>query len=357
VNKVSILARIIVVSLILNGCSSVSYLTHTTSGHLELMSKRQKIEQALEDENISTETKIELQRALKIRAFASNELALPDNNSYLSFVSLERDYVTWVVFASAEYSLDPVSWCFLIVGCIPYRGYFSEDKAQEFSLTMLDQGYEIYIAPVPAYSTLGWFDDPLLSTMLNQGETVTANYIFHELAHQQIYISGDPGFNEAFASAVADLGVIRWLQAEHDSEALRAYRRRLEIKKQVYEYTHAFRVRLKEIYAADNVPDTMQAQKSDAFMNYKAGIKQLVSQHGGSKKYSDWLLKDLNNAKLGAMATYQELVPAFKSLFERCDNNFELFYQVVASMKALDNEQRRLQIDSNDCTQTKRANF
>ena len=321
------------------------------------MSKRQKIEQALDDETISAETKKELQRALKIRTFATEELALPDNNSYFSYVNLDRDYVTWVVFASAEYSLDLKNWCFLIVGCIPYRGYFSEEKAQRFSLTMLDQGYEIYIAPVPAYSTLGWFDDPLLSTMLKQGETVTASYIFHELAHQQIYISGDPGFNEAFASAVAELGVIRWLHAEHDSGVVNVYLRRLKIKKQVYEYTHAFRTRLNEIYAADIDIPVMQEQKKAAYKDYEAGIERLVSQLGGSKNYSEWLLKDLNNAKLGAMSTYQELIPAFKSLFKRCDNNFELFYQAVASMKALDHKQRRLQINSVECIPAQRVDF
>ena len=313
------------------------------------MSKRQKIEHALEDENISFETRKELRQALKIRTFASDELALPDNNSYLSFVNLDRDYVTWVVFAAPEYSLQPVNWCFLIVGCIPYRGYFSEEKAEQFSQTMMDQDYETYIAPVPAYSTLGWFDDPLLSTMLNQGETVTASYIFHELAHQQIYIAGDPGFNEAFASAVAELGVVRWLQSENNSTDLKKYLQRLKIKKQVYKYTHAFRERLNEIYAEDADLDKLKAQKQDAYMSYRSGITHLVSQLGGTKNYSAWLLKDLNNAKLGAISTYQELVPAFKFLFDHCHQDFELFYEAVARMKALDNDQRRSALSKGVC--------
>ena len=321
------------------------------------MSKRQKIEHVIDDENTSAETKIELQRALKIRAFASDELALPDNDSYLSFVSLDRDYVSWVVFAAPEFSLKPVSWCFWIVGCVPYRGYFSEDKAQVFSMTMVDEGYEIYIAPVPAYSTLGWFDDPLLSTMLNQGETITANYIFHELAHQQVYIPGDPGFNEAFASAVAELGVIRWLQAEDDKDILSNYLRRLKLKKQIHEYTLSFRQRLNEIYATDISREKMLADKNSAYRDYEIRLKQLVQRFGGSESYSDWLLKDLNNAKLGAMSTYQELVPAFKSLFRHCNNNFELFYKIVASMKSLDKEQRRHHLNLNKCVLAKRDEY
>lgn len=321
------------------------------------MSKRQKIEHVIDNENTSAETKKELQRALQIRAFASDELALPDNNSYLSYVSLQRDYVSWVVFAAPGYSLKPVNWCFWIVGCIPYRGYFSEDKAQAFSITLQDQGYEIYIAPVPAYSTLGWFDDPLLSSMLKQGETVTANYIFHELAHQQIYISGDPGFNEAFASAVAELGVMRWLQAVDNSEALNRYLRRLEIKMQLYEHTRAFREQLNNIYEAGTSQEQMQAEKTTAFENYKMTVTHLVKQLGGSRNYSDWLLKDLNNAKLGAMSTYQELIPAFKSLFRQCDSNFELFYKIVASMESLSQDQRRQHLNMGKCEIASRDDY
>ena len=313
------------------------------------MGKREKIENVLQDENTDAKTKEELRKAVKIRAFASKKLYLPDNKSYLSYVALDRDYVSWAVFAAPEFSLEPKTWCFWIVGCIPYRGYFSLEKAENFSKQISAQGYEVYIAPIPAYSTLGWFDDPLLSTMLNQGEIVTANYIFHELAHQEVYIPDDSEFNEAFASTVAELGVVYWLKSQDMQEALEKYLQRLEIKQEIYSIARSFRQQLTAIYNSDVDSAAMRSKKMTAFANYEFQIKKLVKQIGGTEKYANWLLKDLNNAKLSAMSTYQELVPVFKKLFKNCETDFNKFYQIVASMEVLSKDQRREFLDTSNC--------
>ncbi|MEM8845088.1 MAG: aminopeptidase, partial [Pseudomonadota bacterium] len=303
----------------------------------------------LQDEDTDHLTKEQLARALEIREFASNELKLPDNKSYLSYVALDRPYVSWAVFAAPEFSLQAKTWCFWIVGCIPYRGYFSEEKAEQFSQSLLKQGYEIYIAPIPAYSTLGWFDDPLLSSMLDQGEVITANYIFHELAHQEIYIPDDSEFNEAFASAVAELGVVSWLYAQNNHQALENYLRRLEIREQVYTVTRSFRQELSTIYAEDLTDREKRKKKKLAFSEYKFNIRQLVNRLGGSPSYAKWVLSNTNNAKLSATSTYQELIPAFKSFFKQCDENFEKYYQAVARMSLLTKAQRRKSLLMDEC--------
>ena len=197
----------------------------------------------------------------RIREYASNQLALPDNKSYTQYVELNRDNVTWVVFAAPELSLQAKTWCFLIVGCVPYRGYFQEEKADKFAQQLIDQGLDVYIAPVTAYSTLGWFSDPVLSTMLNKGLTTTAEYIFHELAHQEVYIKNDSDFNEAFATAVAQAGVQHWLRNENRTERLATYEASIIKKNILYAKIKEHRNTLENIYSSQDIPEEKRNKK------------------------------------------------------------------------------------------------
>ena len=331
------------------GCSSLGYLAHTANGHLKVMSKRQSIEQLLKQDDINTTLRRDLNTVQDIRSYASSALALPDNNSYTQYVELERDYVTWVVFAAPELSLQPVNWCFWIVGCVPYRGYFDPNKAEQFAESLRSQGLEVHVTPVAAYSTLGWFSDPVLSPMLNKGIVVTADYIFHELAHQQIYIKDDTEFNEAFATAVATAGVQAWLQQVNDLSSLARYQRNADEKQQIYFLVKTLRETLQTIYESSTSSNLKRKDKKLAFIKYQTDVNALLNgwQHGA--RYRRWALEGINNAKLNAMAAYYELVPNFLDLLQECQKDYARFYEVVASMQSLSKKQRRHYLSNAKC--------
>jgi len=331
-----------------SACSSLSYLFHTSSGHLQVMSQRQSIEALIEDDATESDDKKALQDVLRIREFASHELSLPNNKSYTSYVALNRDYVTWAVFAAEPYSLQAKTWCFIVVGCVPYRGYFSHQKALDFSLQLQQQGYETYVGPVPAYSTLGWFSDPVLSSMLNHGQVATAEYIFHELAHQQLYIKNDPSFNEAFATAVGQLGVSRWLIAEGKQNTLENYIDLNDNKIEIYEIIGNLRKQLTDIYLSDDI-SFKQTHKEKALKTYHRVMTEKLNSWGRYDQYKKWLLEDINNAKLNAFSTYRKLVPQFLALYERCGNSLNKFYSTIDNMKALDKQQRLEQLKNGQC--------
>ncbi len=350
----SILTRILILSSILqlSACSTLGYIAHTSSGHLKLMGDRQEISSLINDGSLD-QTQINIFKdILRMREFASSKLLLPDNKSYTSYVDLKRDYVTWVVFATPTLSLQAESWCFWLVGCVPYRGYFDESKAQQFANQLRQQQLEVYVAPVPAYSTLGWFSDPVLSSMLNRGELVTAEYIFHELAHQQLYIKNDTSFNEAFASAVGKIGVIAWLKSENKNAELKRYLQSQQEKQQIYQIIDGLRDQLTEIYESALSEREKIHLKQDAFAEYQQLITSKTKQWGKYKSYNRWVIEDMNNAKLNAFSTYQALVPAFVILFKACNKSFDKFYRVVESAKYLNKKQRVEFLQDGQCHTT-----
>ncbi len=333
----------------ISACSSFGYLLHTSSGHLQMMSQRQSIQSLIESEATDADDKKALAEVLQIRKFASEKLLLPDNKSYTSYVNLERDYVTWIVFAAQPLSLDAKNWCFWIVGCVPYRGYFDYDKAVDFSIQLRQQGYETYLAPVPAYSTLGWFSDPVLSSMLNRGRVVTAEYIFHELAHQQLYIKNDASFNEAFATAVGQLGTSYWLADNGKQDTLQRYLKANQHKQEIYRIVSDLRMQLQKIYQSAIDDNSKQDLKQQALTGYQQLMAEQLEAWNRYDQYKDWLLNDINNAKLNAFSTYRDLVPLFVDLYERCNKKFDKFYHAVESMRAVEQQQRVKQLASMQC--------
>ena len=211
------------VLLALAGCESLSYYSQAIGGQLSLLSRARPIDDWLADPSTPDELRARLELAKRVRAFASNALALPDNASYHSYAALDREYVVWNVYAAAELAVTPKQECFPIAGCVSYRGFFSEQAARKHAEGLRAQGYDVYVAGVAAYSTLGWFDDPLLSTFIRYSDTQLARLVFHELAHQKVYAKNDTVFNESFAVVVEEEGVRRWLDTQGRGAELEAF--------------------------------------------------------------------------------------------------------------------------------------
>ena len=284
--KLSLLS--VLACLTLSACADLNYMRKTALNHLHIMGQREPIEDWLAKPEVSDSTKSQLKFAVKARAFASDVLLLPDNDSYTSYVDLRRPYISWAVFMAPPLSLEATTWCFPVAGCVPYRGYFSEAEAVQFAA--LHPEMDTYVTGAPAYSTLGWFDDPLLNTMLTQGEMVTADYLFHELAHQKVYVAGDADFNEAFATAVAHLGLLRWAQTTNDPALEEQVVKRHQEKLAFYERVFTLKTRLSNIYLSDRsteVKTSLKKQQLQAF------IQELPADHP--------FAKNLNNAKLNAL--------------------------------------------------------
>jgi len=275
-----------------------------------------------------------------MRDFASQQLHLPENDSYRSFVQLDEPYVTWNIFAAPQFSTTLNQWCFLVIGCVPYRGYFDKQEAETYAEQIAQQGQDVYVAGVPAYSTLGWFDDPLLSSMIDRGELVTAAYIFHELAHQQFYLKGDGAFNEAFATAVEEIGVLLWLNSQGRSEEIERYENFLQQKTIFFDFVKSSRDEFDSLYQQEFDEDKMQAEKEILIAEMRRKFSNLSATNEYIARYSRWMSGPLNNAQLGAISLYREWVPAFRRIFELCEKNFEKFYRTVEVIASKPQEQR-----------------
>lgn len=331
----------------LGGCSTVGFYAQAVSGHLSLMAARVPIEDVIADPATPTEERERLEVALAARAFAVTELGLPDNGSYARYVRLDRDAVVYNVFAAPEFSLEPRTWCFPVAGCVVYRGYFSEDRARARAEHYAARGDDTWVGGAAAYSTLGRFADPLLSTMLYRDDARLAGLLFHELAHQRLYVKGDSAFNEAFATAVEEEGVRRWLERAGRADQLAAWRL-LGERAQAFELLLGrTRARLQEVYASGLAEDAMRAAKADAFAQLEREYAALRASWDGWPGYDRWFEQPLNNARLIPSATYRSLVPAFRALLRQAGGDLEAFYAACERLAALpqaerDTEMRRL---------------
>lgn len=330
--------------LSLNACSSIAYYSQAIGGQWEIFRRSEAIENVLIDPTTSTALKKQLTAILKIRTFASEQLFLPDNRSYTHYADLERPYVVWSVFATSQFSFTPKQWCFPIVGCVSYRGYFSEAPAQALAESLRAEGYDVYVAGIPAYSSLGWFTDPVLNTMLNWPSEQIAGIIFHELAHQKIYIQDDTAFNEAFAMAVEYIGIQRWLAQNGTDQEWVAYRQSEKRHQAFTDLVLNTRNELQQRYQENGAPDKLLAAKTAGFEKLLAQYGELKKQWGGYTGYDKWFAKDLNNAKLLSVATYQDYVPAFQGLLAEVDHDLQTFYKRVAKMGELPIEERHKQL-------------
>ena len=327
--------------LALAGCSNIGYYVQSINGQFDLVQRARPIEEVLADGEVPEATKEKLRQAVRIRRFASDQLALPDNASYTEYADLERPYAVWNVFAAPEFSLVPRQWCFPVVGCVYYRGYFSESGAQDLAMELAAQGEDVYVGGVPAYSTLGWFDDPLLNTVMHYPEVELAGLIFHELAHQVAYAKGDTTFNESFATAVELEGVRRWLAARGSSDHADAYREHKRRNREVVALILRYRGMLEEIYAAERDNAWKRRHKAETIAGLKAEYRELVARWPGYRGYRKWFSRSINNAQLASVAAYFELVTAFEELLVRNNGDLPKFYREVKELAAMDRDSRQ----------------
>lgn len=325
----------------LYGCTGVSYYAQSLNGHLKIVSARQQVDDLIDDPTKPAALRAQMALASDIRQFATDELALPDNNSYRTYVDTKRDYVTWAVFAAPEFSLNAKTWCFPAYGCVPYRGYFSEEAAIRFAAKMQRQGLDVHVGGITAYSTLGLLSDPLLNTMFRRDETYLAGLVFHELAHQRVYVAGDTAFNEAFAVAVETTGVKKWLAEKGDITTLRDYEAGRKRNADFLALVSRTRNELKEIYAGPGSDEQKRAAKAAAIENLRIRYRRLRDgSWGGYRGYDAWFDTPINNAKLATTAFYNDLVPGLVRLFGLCANEYPRFYEAVQHIGALEKGQR-----------------
>ena len=337
------LVRLLTISFVLSstGCAQLSYYAQATQGQLGLVASAKPIDQWLADPNVSDQLKQRLTRTQQIRKFAVQELDLPDNGSYTRYAELNRPYVVWNVIATPELSMKPVQWCFPIAGCVDYRGYYRKEDAQRFAQELRGQGYEVRVSGVPAYSTLGWFNDPVLSTFIAYPEAEVARMLFHELAHQVAYAPGDTPFNESFATTVESIGVEQWLDKHGNPDSRERYRQFRQRKRDFIDLLTQHRQRLEEVFATDISDDEKRNQKALVITSLKQSYHHIKDEKwGGYSGYDQWFNEPITNAHFVLVATYEELVPAFQALHAK-SGSMKKFYADVQAMAKQDKARRR----------------
>lgn len=325
--------------LLLNGCSSAAYYGQLAEGQWQLLRARQPLEQVVANPATSPQLRARLEHAKQARAFASQQLKLPDNRSYRVYADLGRSYVVWNVFATPELSLQPVTHCFPIAGCVAYRGYYQQGAARGAAALMRQDGMDVYVGGVEAYSTLGWFDDPILSSMVGWSDERLATLIFHELAHQRFYVQDDTEFNESFASFVEQEGTRQWrvarvLAASGGEQG--------QQREQFIRLVLASRERLQAIYAGPLDDAQKRTAKQAEFERLRREYRQVRdAQWGGDKRYDAWMYGPMSNAKLLPFGLYDQWVPAFAAVFGEVGGDWARFYQRVEQLGQLPIEERK----------------
>ena len=271
--------------LLLHGCSNFGYYLQAAGGHLEVLAKSRPIDDLVADPATDPELKRKLKLVLDSRNFAIHDLDLPDNGSYLKYVDLNRTFAVWNVFAAPELSLTPKTWCFMIIGCVSYRGYFNRDRATAFAAELREQGYDVYVGGATAYSTLGWFSDPVLNTVLKRSDAEITGVVFHELAHQQLYVKNDSAFNESFAVTVELEGVRRWLALHKDSGKFETYERSINRREEFVALVLKYRDQLNAMYGSSLPDNDKRQRKKDVFAGLRENYQTLKQSWGGYGGY------------------------------------------------------------------------
>ena len=338
------LAATVLAALSLSGCATLAYYAQAVGGHLELMRLSVPIDEALQEPNTPEAVRARLERVVVIRDFASRELKLPENGSFRRYADIGRPYVIWNVFVTPEFSVKPVESCFPFAGCVAYRGYYSEDSARRYAADMAAEGHDVYTGGVPAYSTLGYFDDPVLSTFIRYPDAELARLLFHELAHQVVYVKNDTMFNESFAVAVEEEGVRRWLEARGTPEQRAAYEAFTGRRRQVVALVLKYRDRLDAFYRGAGTTEEKRAGKARLFDEMAEEYRALKESWGGFAGYDRLFAQRPNNALLTSIAAYTELVPAFRAMLAAEGGDMERFYASVRNVAALSAEERRARL-------------
>jgi predicted aminopeptidase len=331
--RASIVALIAVSS---GGC----YVLQSAQGQLSLLSKRRPISRVIDEASTPPALRAQLQAVAAIRDFASRELGLPDNGSYRSYADVGRRFVVWNVVAAPDFSVDARQWCYPIIGCVAYRGYFVESRARRYAARLRREGLDVMVGGVAAYSTLGHFNDPVLNTMMGWNDVELASIIFHELTHQMLYVPNDSSFNEALATTVEEEGVRRWLHAQGRETDLAKHLVEQEHYAKVIELLRATRAELREVYASGLAPELLRDKKRAEFASLRSAFALLKADWGGHAPFESWFDGDVNNAHLASVGTYFDCVPGFERELKAAGGDLSAFYARVRGLAKLDRERR-----------------
>lgn len=337
---------ILILAVVISGCSSVGYYGQSIQGQLGVMAASRPVDDVVDDPQTPDSVRAQLQALPVLREFAFEELALPESGSYRLYADVKREALVWNVVAAPVDSLKPREWCYPVIGCAAYRGYFAQQAADDFADGLTAEGWDTAVEPVPAYSTLGWFSDPLPSTVIEWPLSHIAGLVFHELAHEALYVHGDSAFNEAYATVVEKEGVRRWLQkfgsAEQRSDFVRREQRRLVF----LDLLARTRKRLAELYAEGVGPDELLLRKRATLQRLRDEYAELKKGWGGYEGYDRWMRRPLNNAHLASINTYHALEPAFRLILRRVDGDMTAFHAACAELAAAPSAERKASMDS-----------
>ena len=324
-------------ALALAGCETSSYYAQAVGGHLDLRTRARPVRELLADPHTPADLRERLAFAQSVREFASRNLALPDNGSYRSYSELDRPYAVWNVVVAGEFALEAVESCFPVAGCVTYRGYYSREDAERDAGHARDKGLDAFVYGVPAYSTLGMFDDPLLSTFIRWGDAEVARLVFHELAHHVVYVKGDTAFNESFAVAVEREGVRRWLASTGRSAEMSKFLQSREREREFARLLDETRTRLEALYHMPIAREEMRARK-------RAEFEQLAA-NPVYKRHAGGYVGGPSNALLAAFASYSQLVPAFERTLAESKGDLNAFYARVRALSKLEKAERTRQLE------------
>jgi predicted aminopeptidase len=346
---------LLLLAVALSGCQSLSYYRQAVQGQCQIWSRERPIAKLIADPQTPAPLKAKLQWLVELRTCAKQELKLPVDGHYQKYADLGRRYVVWNVNAAPELSLQPKRWWYPFVGRLKYRGYFSEPYARAYGAKLARDHYDVYVGGVEAYSTLGWFHDPVLNTWINHDTADVAEILFHELAHQRVFAHGDTDFNEAFATTVAQEGVRRWLLSRGNTNDYQGYLADLQHNEQFVRLVMETRAQLEAVYGEHDPEEDSagappklnlsDAQKRQAKTRIVAGMaeqyKRLKAQWGGDTTFDRWFTKPVNNARLNTVSAYYRWVPAFEALLDKNGGNLERFYQAAAKLAELSKAERK----------------
>jgi predicted aminopeptidase len=336
--RVAVVGRwfnVLLLALGLSGCQTVRFYSQAVSGQAEIVAKSRSNREVMAAAETNERLRKQLAAVEEIRSFATSHLSLPGNESYGRYADLGREHVTWVLYAAPEFSLEPKTWWYPTLGKLDYRGYFREKDTEKLAAKLKKEGYDVYTGGVDAYSTLGWFHDPVLNTFVDSAEIDLAELIFHELTHRKLFRNGDTAFNESLANAVAEEGVKRWLAYHGRRADLRNFEARLVRRRQFYDQIDQSRDQLKALYASGQSEEMMRVKKKAIFASLQGSFRELRRRWGG-RGLEGWLTTDLTNAHLVSVATYHHHVPVFQKLLADCGGDLDLFFKKAKSLKLAD---------------------
>ena len=341
-----------------SGCQTINFYSQAIKGQYQIFAHQEPTARLRAEAQTPADLKNRLELVDQLRTYAASNLVLPVDGHYLKYVDVHRPFVVWNVEAAGEFSLEPKTWWYPLVGSLEYRGFFSKQTAERYAERLKKQGRDVFVGGVEAYSTLGWFKDPLLNTFIFNPDAELAETLFHELAHQRVFARGDTDFNEAFATTVGEEGARRWVRSSRGADAYAAYIGHLERTRQFVRLIMGARLQLEKLYGDQRDADgkleaarkpplpagEMRGRKQQILAQLREDYKSLKAQWGGDGEYDEWFARPLNNAQLNSVAAYYDLLPAFEALLQINKGNLEKFYEAAEQLSKLPKKDRQQQL-------------